>query len=603
MTLCLMLLEFGPPFPHCITECRARLAAASTMRSIRTQFVKGRFASEAYGHGARRAATGAMDLEDVIVGKISIDRWNCTGCVAGSAWSRDKRDKGKKKSKGREAPQVRAPPRHLAPLRNQPTTLDAPAGTLPVPQPVSSASMPVPSEGASHSSQHTSHNQHQMPPASAEGEHTHIPRQELDATQTEAHERPPSPYNDTVAEKRARKREKKLTKILDAMEHDRTTDRSSEEIKGMRIAARLVSRMINPFLSTHDALVFGQGNTEVTDDESSCDEDADEDETEDERASKLQVRNQERELRYQYAALLDIMPDLKTDIGILDDDQLVDYCARASRGDDTSAVRNDGILLLSDAATRPWPSYERAPPKLQKYQRGWNNTYTARLLCPQDMLHEFDKDPDAFCIAVLAGDKDITAAQYPCYLYDQKLVEEAPEDATEPGFLLSPLLLGFYKRVWTGRNSAFRTGARLGNTPGKPPISRTYNISRVHPRTIAYVAVLMRFVLSSQHQFQTVDDVGEFNNSEFFERIARLFRDPETPWCKEILAWWDREVYGAVSGTSKRKPGAAKETAADRLERLQKAERKQRRQAQREKSQHPSGSASPPLHGGGPSSD
>ncbi|KAI0369421.1 hypothetical protein BV20DRAFT_363799 [Pilatotrama ljubarskyi] len=303
------------------------------------------------------------------------------------------------------------------------------------------------------------------------------------------------------------------------------------------------------------------------------------------------------------------MPDLKTDIKILDDDQLVtyakyiDHCARASRGDDTSALRNDGILLMSDEVTRPTPAYANAPATLVKYQRGWNNKYTARLLCPQEKLEDFDRDTDAFTAAVQAGDIDVTAAQYPSFLYDQKAAEDAPEDAIEPGFLKSPLLRGFYKRVWTGRHSAFRNGARSDNTPGKPPISRTYNISRVHPRTIAYIIVLGRFVLSSQNQFQTMDEVGEFDNADFFNRIVKLFRDPTSPWCKDILEWWDREIYGAGAATRKAKStGPKKETAADRLERLRKAERKERRRAERERSRQVSGSSSPSREAG-PSSE
>ncbi|KAI0349976.1 hypothetical protein OH77DRAFT_1507226 [Trametes cingulata] len=525
---------------------------------------------------------------------------------------KDKHNKGKKKSKSRSEPQPGAPPRTLAPLRTHgPTTSDMPVSRL-----LLTPSMPNPSEHASGSMQPSSHTQVQMHPASEE----------------DVHERPLSTHNDVAAEKHARKREKKLAKILDFMEHGRTTDRSSEEIKGMRLAARLIS--------THDALVCGPGHAGDSDgDGASSNEDVDEDEDEDQRMSRLQVQEQERELRYQYNALLDIMPDLKTDINLLDDDQLVryaryvDYCAHASHGDDTSAVRLDGIILMSDETMRPTAAYACAPPQLQKYQHSWNNSYTARLLCPQDMLKEFDADPAAFCTAVMSGEKEITPAQYPSFLDDQKVAEEASEDTVEPGFLLSPLLRAisicsmsrFYKHIWTGRSSAFRTGARSENTPGKPPISRTYKISRVHPGTIAYVAVLMRFVLSSQAQFQMVNEVRHFNSAEFFNRITKLFRDPESAWCKEILASWDRyvcpqrgsvvilircpggwagsssEVYGTASYTSK-KTGVIKETAADRLERMQKAERKRHREAEREKSRQASGSSSPP-HEGGPSSE
>lgn len=51
-----------------------------------------------------------------------------------------------------------------------------------------------------------------------------------------------------------------------------------------------------------------------------------------------------------------------------------------------------------------------------------------------------------------------------------------------------------------------------------------------------------RFCLSSQEQFNMLDDVGEFSNFELFYRIVNLLHDAESPWVQETMAWWNKRV-------------------------------------------------------------
>lgn len=130
--------------------------------------------------------------------------------------------------------------------------------------------------------------------------------------------------------------------------------RVTHDIDNLRMAARLVSRVIHPFISSHDALVFGakyaQDNPDAASDDSDSDDDDDDDEDQDEDVAKAakksavpyfllspcvhmsdepiireDARLQKWEYLYQFHALLDIMPDLKTDLDILDEDQLITY--------------------------------------------------------------------------------------------------------------------------------------------------------------------------------------------------------------------------------------------------------------------------------------
>ncbi len=116
------------------------------------------------------------------------------------------------------------------------------------------------------------------------------------------------------------------------------------------------------------------------------------------------------------------------------------------------------------------------------------------------------------------------------------------------------------------------------------------------PYANIYRRMQARFSLTSQTQFKVLDDVGGFSYLELYTRILGLFRDPESTWCKETLAWWDmyvrstptlhaladlllRQIYGVAPAIPIYGTEPEAETAADRLERRQKAERKARRQA------------------------
>lgn len=74
----------------------------------------------------------------------------------------------------------------------------------------------------------------------------------------------------------------------------------------------------------------------------------------------------------------------------------VNHFARASRGDDTNSLRKDILLLYREEGLRLDPSYSEAPSNLVKHRRGWENDYTARLLCPQELLDTYNGDPEVY---------------------------------------------------------------------------------------------------------------------------------------------------------------------------------------------------------------
>ncbi|EIW53765.1 uncharacterized protein TRAVEDRAFT_52890 [Trametes versicolor FP-101664 SS1] len=495
-----------------------------------------------------------------------------------------KKDKRKEKNKQKEALQPQAPPRTI-PIP------PAPSASLP-PIPVVAANIPPPPSDnlLANDQVRVSEERLEAPP--------HTSGQEPNATVlTGKRARSPDPE----ADMHTRKREKKLNNILSYMYHDTHADIVSDEIKSYQFGARLASCMVHLFVNVHDALVFGQhyANTSTelsdSDDESDSDLGSDSEGAADKR--KAIERQEKREYIFQYHAIPDVMPNLKTDLPLLDADQLVTYTNFVR--DDTNSLRKDILLLYCKEGLRLDPSYSEAPSNLVKHRHGWENDYTARLLCPQELLDTYNADPEVFRKRVKAGTIKITPGAYCALLYDQKLAATSSGKGDEHIGLLRSLLL--VACVWTGRSNTFLPGVAAGPCAGKQPISRVYNVGFVNLRSIAYVIILAHFSLTSQTLFNVLDDVRKFSYLELYMRILSLFRDAESLWCKETLAWWDMQVYGVAPAVPIRGEEPQEETAADRLKHCQKSERKACWQAtsraHRRGPSHPQGSSSP-----GPSS-
>ncbi|KAI0654689.1 hypothetical protein C8Q70DRAFT_936903 [Cubamyces menziesii] len=279
--------------------------------------------------------------------------------------------------------------------------------------------------------------------------------------------------------------------------------------------ARMVARTIHMFIQPLDTLLFGStDNPNEENIESDLDDDADADDLDEMRGNGAHEEHAQREeLRFQYQALLELLPNLQRDIKVLDQDSLMTLSAYISarvtavRGDDGGALRGHVISYLRDSQIE---EYTDAPQELPK-----------------------------FCETILAGPEGeneciLQGGNFPAFLYDQKLAN--PED-TLNGLLRSPYFLACYKSLWTGPSSAWLLTGCNEKTPGRPPIAFANNFLKVTPRTLAYTAIQVRYELTGLTMWSTLD-VGGYDGYELCEKVVAFFADPESDWAVDTLAWW-----------------------------------------------------------------
>ncbi|KAI0754051.1 hypothetical protein C8Q80DRAFT_1136527 [Daedaleopsis nitida] len=348
----------------------------------------------------------------------------------------------------------------------------------------------------------------------------------------------------------------KWRKILTVMRRDVETRKVSKEIDTFHDQARLIPRVVNPFVDPLAALLVGQAREKPDADtsiEAYSDNDSDDSDEElsadqlQEKLERHEERAQHLELMGQYNALLNLIPDLADDINLLEDDDIKTLAAYIKY--DSGKARTTDFNHVSDCIWEyigKTDYFDNPPSHLEKWKCGWESFVTAFLLCPPPLRYLFKQDWEKFCEKVKDPESDITitADDWPIVLFDMDVIQSGDEThGPLTGFLRSRLLKLTFKSLWTGPISARRDGARGKNIPGRPPLSQKYDIDSVSPRMLAYVAVLVRHSLKTAEW--NIADL-QFNNSDFFDNVVALFDEPRTPWASETLAWWDREIFGNV---------------------------------------------------------
>ncbi|KAF8172469.1 hypothetical protein BJ912DRAFT_1080626 [Pholiota molesta] len=247
--------------------------------------------------------------------------------------------------------------------------------------------------------------------------------------------------------------------------------------------------------------------------------------------------------------------------------------ASNSRADDTSACRK---------ATRDYVALTfKMNPRVtleKKCDRGWNNVYTARLLCPLKYTEVFDENPKAFMASVLDGTTKIKASHWPSFLYPPNTPYN--RESLDDGLFTGPVLVAFLRNICTGPTSA-SNGIRRASKPSKAEI---HGMEHVTGRCIAYVALQAYFSLSAIEQWSSSAQEGFFDLEDFYIRCLKVFEtDPEDEWVVDTLDYLTRELPSLKRTYKRKRRGNVRDVSSDDSDedetKLIEAQRRARRQA------------------------
>ncbi|KAG2039773.1 hypothetical protein BDR03DRAFT_859536, partial [Suillus americanus] len=122
---------------------------------------------------------------------------------------------------------------------------------------------------------------------------------------------------------------------------------------------------------------------------------------------------------------------------------------------------------------------------------------------------------------------------FPLFLYSDEQVDT--EDLFR-GFLRNMILglLHVFRGPSTATNSS-RSGTRKGN-------AATHSISKVTVPSIAYIATLIRFVLSDQPTFSAGGSSGHWPYRTFYRTLLEVVSIMDSHEREDLLSWWNECV-------------------------------------------------------------
>ncbi|KAF6749078.1 hypothetical protein DFP72DRAFT_756639, partial [Ephemerocybe angulata] len=258
-----------------------------------------------------------------------------------------------------------------------------------------------------------------------------------------------------------------------------------------------------------------------------------------------ETQQERRECRV-YRSLLKMVPGLEDRL-IVDDTEdesaifeianLLQKGSSSARSDDTKSLKGailDWIVIDGQPLSPPLA-------RNVKVDRGFNHDRTGSLLCPAGLVWS---NPE--CVHMLKNkEMSVPGNHWPLFVYRDEVYD--PEEPWK-GLFRSKLLLRAYKHVFTSPSSV----------DDDPKATRSGN-ARIHGMTsatralIAYIATQVRFALSAASTFSRTD--RETDSETFYTSVLELLEDPEEQAeVKELLIWWNRQVFPSFSNTKRVAP-------------------------------------------------
>ncbi|KAH7909387.1 hypothetical protein BJ138DRAFT_1127732 [Hygrophoropsis aurantiaca] len=262
------------------------------------------------------------------------------------------------------------------------------------------------------------------------------------------------------------------------------------------------------------------------------------------------VKDQYRE---DYNKILSLVPALHSYIGVTKKKDELDVILNrmqgavgAARGEDLSRLKPCIALYavfdpIKSAINPPIVAESKGRTRL-----GINHPYLAQLLCPAKKLAQFLRDPDEARKQMQNGQISLKAVNLPSFMYEGKVPGEHydPNDIKK-GWGRGFLPIRVAQRVFTGPSSVFRS--EQGVKGSRAPNAKIHGMKKVKPQHIAYAMVLARISISSADSWHETD--GKFSyRSFYFNTIKTITDTPNKIWVADLLAHWNKELFGSESG-------------------------------------------------------
>lgn len=191
-----------------------------------------------------------------------------------------------------------------------------------------------------------------------------------------------------------------------------------------------------------------------------------------------------------------------------------------------------------------------------KLGRGLTHPQCARLLCPIDVDWDSEIQRDRFRVEL---DPPMTATNWPAFLYEDY---KADLGNLAKGFMRSDIMMRAARAAIFPPSVA---NAQDGpdHQSNRKSKAEVYEMDGVTPGFLAYVAVAVRYTLSSEPTFNLRG--GAFNYQRFYQDLVTYLNDPV---CKtdtdKLIKWWDKCLFPPKHTTEEDAPSGMQAQAEDR---------------------------------------
>ncbi|KAI0026412.1 hypothetical protein K488DRAFT_75365, partial [Vararia minispora EC-137] len=204
----------------------------------------------------------------------------------------------------------------------------------------------------------------------------------------------------------------------------------------------------------------------------------------------------------------------------------------AARSEDVSALKDNIGLFSKDIIDWKGTCFN----KVLRHEYGFHNEVTGCLLCPVTKDWNDLEICHQLCLKkIVPTIDDILRFIYP---------NSSPVDLTAltKGFMQSELLEAVFTMIWFAPSTALGTGRTTRSSKAV-----IYGLDHVTIKSIAYVAMLIRFVLSDQSTFTpggAFPSRGSWPLGQFcLKLIDHAYNTLLPDECSAMLAWWNESIF------------------------------------------------------------